>query len=156
MPLKNVERKIVYHIHNGDWDIGEIYHIGENDIGFPNVSFDQDYDCFRARSDEMRGLQEKGAIIDWTGKNTSDIFYLHSIIERMKDSSCSEDIRKDLTNFRDNLKKIQHVLIKENAPGLSDVIEEYEDLVVTLQNYLLLIREYVFEEVRKKSYPSLP
>lgn len=159
MSLSRIDSKIVYHIHDGNWKVGETYHIGKTNNEFLKIGFDKNYNDLKARSDEMRRLQENEVIVDWTDLNTCEISYFRSIIrqlEQLQDPSLREDLIKNLINHKNSLKEIQQRLIKETAPGLNDVIDEYRDLVGILRNYLLLVREDVFEDVRINSFSALP
>lgn len=156
MPLNHVERKIVYHIHKGDWRVGDTCYIGEKNNRFSNISFNINYDDLKARSDELSRLQEKGAIIDWTHINTREIFYINYIIKQLQDSVHKGKVIRDLKSHKNSLQEINSMLMRENSPGLNDVIDEYKDLVGGLRNYLLFMRERIFENVRRNSFPALP
>lgn len=53
---------------------------------------------------------------------------------------------------------MKHIIlgIKQEIPDLQDLMIEYLDLGGMLRNYLLLMREDAFEEVRMDLYPGIP
>lgn len=159
MSLCKVKGKVVYHIHDGNWRVGETYHIGEKKNKFHNIELNETFGDLKMRSKKLCELQIKDAIVDWPGHNTSEIFYLRDVITKLNqldDLSAKEDIIKCLEKHRHELIDIQKHLGKVEAPELNDAINDYRCAVDVLRRYLLLVREYVFEDVRFNSFSALP
>lgn len=159
MSLCKVKGKVVYHIHDGNWRVGETYHVEGKKNKFHNIELNETFGDLKMRSKKLCELQIKDAIVDWPGHNTSEIFYLRDVITKLNqldDLSAKEDIIKCLEKHRHELIDIQKHLGKVEAPELNDAINDYRCAVDVLRRYLLLVREYVFEDVRFNSFSALP
>jgi len=159
MPLCKVKGKVVYHIHDGDWRVGETYHIGEKKNKFQNIDLNEKFGDLKMKSKKLCDFQIKNAIADWTHLNTSEIFYLRDVITKLNqldDLSAKEDIIKCLEKHKHELIDIRNRLGKGEALEVNDVIWDYRRAVDVLRRYLLLVREYVFEDVRFNSFSALP
>lgn len=153
MSLCKVKGKVVYHIHDGNWRVGETYHIGEKKNKFHNIELNETYGDLDMRSKKLRDLLQIEDV-DWIARNTFEFFYLGTVITKLNqldDLSAKEDIIKCLEKHRHVLIDIQNHLGKVN-----DAINDYRCAVDVLRRYLMLVREYVFEDVRFNSFSALP
>lgn len=154
MPIKKVNREIYYHIQNKKWNVGETYHIGDIDNGFPRVNFKNDYEDIHKRSSEIR--HHINIAPDIYEYYVQEIFFLNSLLQRIDGSSICPEIYDEILEHKNYIKNQKSFFVDQEIPGLQDIMIEYLDLGGMLRNYLLLIREDAFEEVRVELYPDLP
>jgi len=156
MSIEKVDGKIFYHIDKGNWEIGKTYHIGEENNRFLNECLMEDYNCIKTQADKMaKNLQQLGFLLDMKGKILEEIFFLRTVTSKI-DESQPTDIKESIEVRRGELIDLRKAYIDNKVPELCDMMEEYITLSGILRNYLLLVREYVFEEVRNESYSALP
>jgi hypothetical protein len=156
MPNEEVNAKVFYHIHSGDWKVGETYRIGESRNGFLDSIFIRDYNCIKARSNELFKLIDSVLYTDFIGQNTENIFFLNEIKRSIESHHTEIDIIQSIEDYKSRLLERRNIYIKNRVPDLAELIQEYIELGGILRNFLLIIREDILEEVRQDSYPDLP
>ncbi len=156
MPIDEVKTKVFYHLHSGEWKVGETYRIGEKRNGFSDSIIIKDYNCIKARSDELVNLINSGLLTDFIGQNTESRFFLNKIKCDIQNHHSEIDLIQNIEEYKSRLLERQDIYIKCKVPDLAELMLEYIESGGILRNYLLTVREDVLEEVRLDSYPELP
>jgi hypothetical protein len=154
MPIEQVNGEIYYHIQNKNWNVGETYRIGDVENGFPCLSFEKDYKDIHERSSKIRDIINVAP--ELYSYYVQEILFLNSLLQRISGHSICSEIYNEILEHKNYIKDKRTLFVEKEIPDIQDLMIEYLNLGGLLRNYLLLIREDVFEEVRASLYPDQP